>query len=79
VHKLSTKGAWISRVAVCGTRIVAGDVRGAVMKWQIGEGEEVSLVEVAKLSDSVRGLHLDSRSLAAVAYDGQVCMWDFWV
>ena len=56
VHKLSTKGAWISRfdfivafllvvdmfrVAVCGTRIVAGDVRGAVMKWQIGEGEEV--------------------------------------
>ena len=30
------------RVAVCGTRIVAGDVRGAVMKWQIGEGEEVS-------------------------------------
>ena len=30
------------RVAVCGTRIVAGDVRGAVMKWQIAEGEEVS-------------------------------------
>ena len=30
------------RVAVCGTRIVAGDVRGAVMKWQIGEGEEAS-------------------------------------
>ena len=28
-------------MAVCGTRIVAGDVRGAVMKWQIAEGEEV--------------------------------------
>ena len=32
------------RVAVCGTRIVAGDVRGAVMKWQIGEGEEVIMI-----------------------------------
>jgi len=79
VHKLSTKGAWISRVAVCGTRIVAGDVRGAVMKWQIAEGEEVVMVEVAQLSDSIRGLRLDSRSLTAVAYEGQVCMWDFWV
>ena len=32
----------------------------------------MTLTEVAKLSDSVRGLRLDSRSLTAVAYDGQV-------
>ena len=56
MHRLATQGAWISRsqniflkvslmnvrVAVCGERVVAGDVRGAVMKWQIGDEEEVT-------------------------------------
>lgn len=79
MHRLATQGAWISRVAVCGARVVAGDVRGAVMKWQIGDEEEVRMMSVAQLSDSVRGLGLDSRSLTAVAYEGQVCMWDFWI
>ena len=56
MHRLATQGAWISRsqniflkvslmnvrVAACGERVVAGDVRGAVMKWQIGDEEEVT-------------------------------------
>jgi len=81
LHRLSTKGAWISRVAISGSRIVAGDVRGALMKWEIGEegDQPSSMMVVAQMSDSVRGLRLDSRSLTAAAYEGQVCMWDFWV
>ena len=35
------------------------------------------MTEVAQLSDSIRGLRLDSRSLTAVAYEGQVSQcWD---
>ena len=42
IHQNQSGNPQHGRVAVCGTRVVAGDVRGAVMKWQIGEGEEVS-------------------------------------
>ena len=59
-----------------------GDVRGNVMKWELGQKDDdgsVVMDHVATLGDAVRGLYMDRWSLTAVAYDGSCSLWDFWL
>jgi len=83
LYKLSTSQAWISCAVLRHGVIVAGDVRGQVMKWDLGTHDmnnhgEVEPDIIAQMSDAVRGLYLDQFSLTSLSFDASCLVWDFW-
>ena len=82
LHRLETRGAAISRLALGGDRLLAGDVRGNLLLWDRrpgGESEgDATMASVAVLGDAVRGLDTHPRGITTVSYCGQVILWDFW-
>ena len=58
--------------------VIAGDVRGNVLKWDLTEEVVGEAVTLDTMTEAVRGLHLTSTSLTAVAFDGDCLVWNFW-
>ena len=75
---LGSSPARLSCLVVRAGLVIAGDVRGNVLKWDLtGEvvGEAVTL---DTMTEAVRGLHLTSNTLTALAFDGDCLVWNFW-
>ena len=82
LHTLDTRGAQLSCLGTWRGVLVAGDVRGHVITWDLetrGRGTEAAEPRVlAQLADAVRGLHLTDDSLTALSFDAHCLIWDFW-
>ena len=72
LHTLDTRGAQLSCLGTWRGVLVAGDVRGHVITWDLEPRV------LAQLADAVRGLHLTEDSLTALSFDAHCLIWDFW-
>ena len=75
---LGPSPARLSCLVVRSGLVIAGDVRGNIIKWDLTEelvGEPLTLLT---MTEAVRGLHLTSTTLTAIAFDGDCLVWNFW-
>ena len=77
LHTLATRGAQLSCLVTWRGVLVAGDVRGHVITWDL-DTEAAEPRVLAQLADAVRGLDLTEDSLTALSFDAHCLIWDFW-
>ena len=58
--------------------VIAGDVRGNVIRWDLTEEVVGQAVTLHTMTEAVRGLQLTSNTLTALAFDGDCLVWNFW-
>ena len=70
--------ARLSCLQVWSGLVIAGDVRGNVLKWDLREEVVGEAVTLHTMTEAVRGLQLSSNNLTALAFDGDCLVWNFW-
>ena len=80
MFRLNTCQAWISCLSFRDDAVVAGDVRGNLIKWSLSNNDTnmVSPMIITKMTDAVRGVYLDQFNLVTLSFDGDCDVYDIW-
>ena len=78
LHRLTSGPGRLCSLLVRSDIIIAGDVRGNVLKWDLTEQTAVEAETLTTMSDAIRGIHLNNSSLTAVSFDASCLVWNFW-
>ena len=78
LRRLSPGPARLSSLLVRPDFIMAGDVRGNVLRWDLTQDTAGEAVTLTTLTDAVRGLQMESSGLLAIAFDASCLVWSFW-
>ena len=80
MFRLNTCQAWISCLSIRDDAVVAGDMRGNLIKWSLSNNDTnmVSPVIITKMTDAVRGVYLDQFNLVSLSFDGDCDVYDIW-